>query len=209
MKDWTKAQEDNYMVNEWATYVELDHPDYMAVVDYLKPGMKVLDCGCNSGVFVNWMAKEKGVDSYGLDLPRLINKAGVDDPRLYACDLNEEFTYDNNFDLVYALAVIEHLYNDYLFLCNVYYALKMGGLFIISLPTTPSAHMLHIRFYPEQELEKLMKVIGFELIEKRPHPLYPGEFNKNRIFVWRKIENEDSLDRTKTESQNLPAQIAA
>ena len=33
MKEWTIRQQENYLIKEWATYAEIDHPDYKTVID--------------------------------------------------------------------------------------------------------------------------------------------------------------------------------
>lgn len=43
-------------------------PDYEIISEWIKPGSRVLDLGCGDGTLLNYLAREKQVSGYGVEL---------------------------------------------------------------------------------------------------------------------------------------------
>ncbi len=104
---------------------------------------KLLDLGCGDGSFTIKCADvlvipDKNV--YGIDaVPENVAKAkqrGID-ARCYNLNSRIEFP-DNQFDVVVASHIIEHLNNTDLFLQEIYRVLKPGGYLVIATPNLAS-----------------------------------------------------------------------
>lgn len=51
------------------TPVHLDErPDLALIADMIEPGARVLDLGCGTGTLLAWLAANKGVNGYGLEI---------------------------------------------------------------------------------------------------------------------------------------------
>lgn len=180
---WTEEQEKRYLVQEWGVVPDLNHPDIRCLLDYVKPKTKVLELGCNSGLVLEHLRTQYKCRVRGIDLPSLKHKSTK--IYIYGWDLNQGLPSGElrkeYYGLIFGFSFLEHLYNDWQVLVDVAYSLKKEGIFILSIPGKPDIVPQHIRFYPEPEFERLMRVAGFRVIEKRKHPDYPDQ--QNRIFV--------------------------
>jgi methionine biosynthesis protein MetW len=47
---------------------QLMRPDYAIIADWIKPESRVLDLGCGDGTLLSYLAREKQVSGYGLEL---------------------------------------------------------------------------------------------------------------------------------------------
>lgn len=94
-------------------------------------------------------------------------------------------------DFVVFNQTIEHLYNPFISLTNLYNSLKKGGYLFTSVPTINVPHMVpfHYNGYTPIGLCMLMKSVGFEIVEVG----YWGNYNYlNKLFathVWPSYEN--------------------
>ena len=78
-------------------------PDYAIIADWIRPGSRVLDLGCGDGTLLGYLAREKQVAGYGIEIddhhiPECI-RAGIN---VIQMDLDEglsEFD-DDSFDYV-------------------------------------------------------------------------------------------------------------
>ena len=82
----------------------------------------------------------------------------------------------NNYDLIMATEVIEHIQNDQKFLQNIYASLKKSGYLLLSTPSVNSLmyhwgwyeefdHQVgHLRRYTAQDLSQLLRQIGFKVV---------------------------------------------
>ena len=169
---WVDNQEQFYLTEEWATNLNnlLEHPDYKFALKWIKEKDKVLELGCNSGLFVKYLRKEKNCMAFGIDLPKIVEKARCS--YLIPADLNKGLFFNERFDVILMFGTIEHLYNDWLVLNKVKYLLEDDGKFIISIPTSENVSKNHLRYYPYAEFLRLMKVAGLTCIEYQKHPNY-------------------------------------
>jgi len=115
---------------------------------------KILDLGCADGSFVNLAAQKLSGQSFGLDItPQNIKKAQKKLNHAKIHDLNLPLPYQpNTFDLIFALEVIEHLFDTDQFLKNIHRVLKPRGILILSTPNLASIKnrlRLLINHYPQ------------------------------------------------------------
>ena len=113
---------------------------------YLRPGVKVLDLGCNNGSLSLFMAKQ-GCEVLGVDLARNIVQTaersaaqyGIAGARFRAMDFQLEWDRPEEFDFVLCSHVIEHVPDDVGFLRKIRTALKPGGRLMLLTPTAYSS----------------------------------------------------------------------
>lgn len=163
-------------------------PDLRRLCAGLKPGSRVLDVGCGNGALAAEFSK-LGHRVTGIDM----SQRGVDIARKSCLEGRfEVLPADENllqnlgeeqFDLVYTIEVIEHLYDPKSFLKGCYLATKPGGKFIcstpyhgylknlaISLANGWDAHTNalqgggHIRFFSKKTLKSAVLSAGFDEI---------------------------------------------
>lgn len=130
-----------------------------------KPGgVKVLDFGCGSGLFVTELA-EHGYQAHGLDISEEAVKFGILQGRknLGVIDAHKINFPDNTFDAVFGMAVLEHLEDESWALREIERVLKPGGVVIFMVPAymflwgvqDEVAH--HYRRYTKRSLLKKIK----------------------------------------------------
>lgn len=101
---------------------------------------QILDIGCADGTFASYVGNIFNAKTYGVDISSdPINKAKkiLD----YACvhDAAVALPFpDKSFSAVFALEVIEHIFDTDFFLSEIYRVLKSGGILIISTPNLAS-----------------------------------------------------------------------
>ncbi len=101
---------------------------------------KILDLACADGSFIDLAAQKFSAESFGLDItPQNIKKAQKKLNHAKVHDLNLPFPYQpNTFDLIFALEIIEHLFDTDQFLKNIHRILKPQGILILSTPNLAS-----------------------------------------------------------------------
>jgi len=120
----------------------------------LKLTKNLLDFGCGSGEFCNFLSKRyPNCQIYGLD---------ISEKNIKACKMgkfaqNEQFIQvkkniipfkDNFFDKVYCWEVLEHVENFESMWCELIRVLRVGGTFEISVPL-PESEKILLRLNPE------------------------------------------------------------
>lgn len=150
---------------------------------YLKTGDSLLDIGCGAGTLVFFFAnKVKNVT--GIDVSKkAINKCIISKKNL---KLNNVLFEVKNFpidislvkyDFIIISEVIEHIKNDELAIKKIYSLLKPGGYALITTPSKNAPlfklrladdfdrRVGHLRRYTADELIKMCKKNGFEIVE--------------------------------------------
>ena len=105
---------------------------------YLKPGMKVLDCGCGPGsITLGLAAFVQGGSVIGIDIDEeriaqaeaLVSTTGSRNVTFEKCDIYSLPFPDNHFDAAYEHAVLEHLDDPRTAVDEISRVLKPGGIF--------------------------------------------------------------------------------
>jgi SAM-dependent methyltransferase len=103
---------------------------------------RILDVGCSNGRFIE-VALRHGIDAWGLELSEnaIAAAAPTVQARIYHGDANKiENLGTENFDIITAFDLIEHLFDPFSFLNNLCRVITKNGLIVI---TTPDASSLH------------------------------------------------------------------
>ncbi len=139
-----------------------------AIADRFTGGGRLLDLGCGTGGILNDWARENRC--YGVDRSRLAveicRKRGLDG--IAQGDLTAPPLAPGQFDLVFALDVIEHLDDDVGFLRGARELCTPSGRVIVSVPAFQalwSRHdetFQHRRRYSARQLESALRTAGLE-----------------------------------------------
>lgn len=111
----------------------------LKILDF-KPGQKVLDIGCYSGLFsAIVMEKFPGIDLSAVEIDdKRISMAITRGIKVFKADMEKENLpfADNYFDAVLFLETIEHLANPLKILAEIKRVIKPGGEVVISTPNS-------------------------------------------------------------------------
>jgi SAM-dependent methyltransferase len=147
------------------------------------PGKKVLDIGCFTGEFLE-LLDDQGAVVYGLELQReAVEIANGKFPgRIFQADVFGDEFPTQQFDIVTALAVIEHVTLPMKLLSRVYELLRPGGTIFLQTPNSgsafakvlgkywpPYAPVEHINLFSKTSLETALLKSGFSDISYIPH----------------------------------------
>ncbi len=165
----------------------------------LSKGAKMLDAGCGSGEFVEFI-KELGFDVSGVDISKTaVEKARARCPGtpFWVKSLEDRLPFkDDEFDVVWATEVLEHIFEIHSTLSEINRVLKDGGLFILTVPyhgliknlavallgfdNHYNPDISHIRFFTLKTLEGSLRKSGFETVSwcgvGRLWPFYKSMF---------------------------------
>ena len=168
-------------------------PAVEALLPPWKPKTRVLDIGCGSGFWANWLA-QKGYEVVGVDP----SESGIQLARnAYPKVRFEQMVADDRlceqmgvepFDLVISLEVVEHVYSPRQWASACFHALKPGGRMICSTPYhgylknlaislmnkwdwhwSPNTEGGHIKFYSRKTLTHLLIEAAFSPASIRFH----------------------------------------
>jgi ubiquinone/menaquinone biosynthesis C-methylase UbiE len=149
--------------------------------------INVLDAGCGFGQYSYFIAKKfRNSNVIGVDIneerikgsEKFAREEGIENLKFDIADL-ENLNYEEIFDLILAVDVLEHIENDVKVLKNFYRALKKDGLLIISTPSSFGGSDVHsdedasfieehIRHgYSQDEIKSKLEEAGFEDITSK------------------------------------------
>ncbi len=105
----------------------------------LKPGMKVLDVGCGSGVMTSWIAQEVSEKGLVVGVENDINQlnaakkrasdTGVKNTEFVLCSIYDLDQLDQEFDLVYCRFVLHHMQDPNRAIEKIFRVLKKEGIY--------------------------------------------------------------------------------
>lgn len=133
----------------------------------------ILEIGCGTGQVLRALAAAfpdaclHGSELFVEGLP--FARVRAPDARLMQMDATH-IPFEDEFDLIGAFDVIEHIHEDELVLSRVHRALKRGGGVIVTVPQHPRlwSHQdelaCHVRRYRRGELEEKLRRAGFRVI---------------------------------------------
>jgi len=142
---------------------------------YLPKSGSYLEVGCGTGfvlkmiveTFPDWEIHATEAQPEGIEFAKQRVSRNVTFFQIDACAI----PFRQEFNVVGAFDVIEHIRDDTKAISEIYAALKPGGFFILSVPQ----HMLlwskydeagcHFRRYSAKELEAKLKDAGFTIVE--------------------------------------------
>jgi len=163
-EEWTSKQAELFS-GEWFLSAKKRVDEGQKVIQVLKSevqaGSAVLDVGCLDGS-ISMLLQEWGCKVVACDLPKVTARTRQLHPDLtiVSVDLNKGFP-EGPFDVVFASGVLEHLYNDFFFLCNCCKALRPDGTFIVSSVGFDDWCSAHLRIYPTRQFRTLLTMAGF------------------------------------------------
>lgn len=172
---------------------------YKVMLDELRNLEKgrLLDIGCGEGVLLE-NAKRQGFDVTGVDFSENAIKI-CHQKNLNAICLDiegEELPFNEEFDIVIAGEIIEHLYDYYRFLASANNCLRGNGLLFLTTPNSAwfvcrVLHLLgkaatemdtrqHLRFFSLRYLLSICRDQGFKLEKNLAYASFP--FIRNKLL---------------------------
>jgi len=150
------------------------------VREYAAKNCTVLDVGCGVGDNLKSVYREnvafKGLEYSATSLARAKRVLPADVELKLGTAVTMPFQ-SASADLIMCIEVIEHIPDQYQALREMHRVLKPGGVLVLSVPYRrwfPSYYtfMGHIRHYTRDDLQELLAVFGFPIIEWLPN--YPS-----------------------------------
>ncbi len=150
-------------------------------------GGKILDFGCNAGLFLS-EAKKFGHEIFGIEISEAAvdygrKKLGLESVKRGGGEKMDEFQ-DNYFDAITAFDVLEHLQSPADFLEKVHAKLKPGGIFVFTFPKMDSffARIMknhwyalvpsHLSYFSEKSIRYLIAKNTWKLTDMRYYKRY-------------------------------------
>ena len=158
--------------------------EYGYAFSQVKPGSKVLEIGCGSGLFLERLKVSK-CDVTGLEL----NSKAIADCRKKGLTVHAELiepyseNHSNVYDVVCTFQVLEHVSNVKSFISSAIKTLKPGGKLIISVPNSNPYFHKHDKYHTlnlpphhsglwnKYSLEKLTEYFPIKLENIKTEPL--------------------------------------
>ena len=188
---WDDRLQRNYMP------VMPRHREIVRVINERGKSSSILDLGCGEGHILKMLPDS--CQRYGCDISKtpldLIN-----DKRIHCvlCDLNNDFPFDLDFDVIVASEVLEHLQNPHHVLEKAKEHLAKDGLFLVTIPNValwrhrlqllrgrfPGYDPTHVNHWDVDSFIELLTSYGYKISNYYPtyfiFPRYLG-----RIFFLR------------------------
>ena len=119
---------------------------YQEILKKIKPYQKtnkLLDFGCGLGHFLE-AAKEENWDVYGYELSQKANELLIDKNIKTICE--EEFTqYNNQFDVIICIEVIEHVTHPLETIFQIQKLLRSGGILYLTTPNIKNFSLSYMK----------------------------------------------------------------
>lgn len=134
----------SFFTNMYASAADLNRRNILALARNAPAGGRLLDLGCDDGVWSRRLASESRAGSIeGVEIvPEAADLAEARGIKVARLNLNQplEELESERYDLVHANQVIEHVTNVDTFVSEVYRLLKPGGYAVISTENGSSWH---------------------------------------------------------------------
>jgi 2-polyprenyl-3-methyl-5-hydroxy-6-metoxy-1,4-benzoquinol methylase len=161
-----------------------------------KPSGRLLDIGCNTGVFLDAAAERYEVE--GIELSEWSADIASERHKVHRQPI-EELNLERQYDIVTMWAVIEHLEDPRAELEYIFDAMTPGGIAAFYTPDIDSylARLLgkrwwsflgmHLFYFSRRTLTCMLEEVGFEFVEYRRHRVWfqlfslASSFNRYRI----------------------------
>lgn len=171
--------------NDTATVSTLKKATFKYVLDnlpHLERGAKLLDCGAATG-FLLELAKERGLDPYGIELSEfganaIAEKFGKD--HVFRGEIENATFPDGSFQAITMCDYIEHVRDPQRVLERAHKMLAKGGVIGLTTPDTGSlsrrglgkgwSHykVEHLYYFDRENIAKLLARAGYTDIEFKP-----------------------------------------
>lgn len=162
--------------------------------------LSVCEVGVGKGLLLNHLSKTKPKKLVGIDisLPYLTSIKSRHGSHVEMVVANaENIPYENEFDIIIASDIIEHVFNVGDFLTSVNRALKPNGRFIVKVPYNEDINgysimrgckydFVHLRNFNKQTLTTVLKGAGFKvntIIYDGFYPARKRSYIKNISFL--------------------------
>jgi SAM-dependent methyltransferase len=226
MSDFFKKYLDNYdQIGGDDLETSIQPIDYLKIqTEYLESylgdltGLNVCELGIGQGTLMKRILSQNIKHYTGVDIcaSYLKNLSGHPNSTLIIANA-ENVPYEDEFDLLVASDILEHVFNVGDFLYSVNRALVSGGKFVVKVPLLEDINayslqrgckydFVHLRNFSKESLEVLLKGAGFEI--ERYH--YDGFFiSRIRTLFKNKFTNEHIIPKlwAKFPQDYLPKRI--
>lgn len=179
------------MSNRYDRKIDAEHfnpnVSHEKLLEQIKPGSRILECGCATGYMTRYMRDELGChvsiveyDAEAYKIARQYAEDGI------CADLMQTEWLDKfqgeQFDYILFADVLEHLYDPQAVLKSAVSLLKEDGAILVSLPNVAHGDVLlnlwrgswnytetglldrtHIRFFAEENLDDFFKKLDYPL----------------------------------------------
>jgi 2-polyprenyl-3-methyl-5-hydroxy-6-metoxy-1,4-benzoquinol methylase len=157
---------------------------YRFAAKHLRPG-RLLDIACGTGYGTRWLSdcSEGSVTALGVDISEAAilyarKRYGNERVRFEVADATR-FLDQDGFDTIVSLETIEHLPNPEAFIARLVRQLRPSGIFIGSVPITPSvdANPYHLHDFTERSFRKMVLCHGLREVSSfqqvQPYKIVP------------------------------------
>lgn len=178
-------------------YSSMVRHDMLQMMDYKKPGLKILEIGCACGATLMTIKNvNPAARLYGLELSEPASAIAANFAEVNAGNFEtmEREDFDGSFDYVIMGDVLEHLFDTDNALKKVHKWLKPGGRLVVSVPNIAHISILaqqlqgdweyvdagildrtHVRFFTEQTIQLYLLKNGYKVKQIGRKQLAIGE----------------------------------
>ncbi len=138
-----------------------------SVLEYVRPGAKVLDFGAGPGTFADLMA-ESGVKVDCLEPDKSLQRL-LSDKGHHVIDYDSWTEQTGSYDVIYLLNVLEHIKNDQEAAEQIAALLRPGGRVIVYVPayemlfSAMDYKVEHFRRYRRPQLQRIVRNTGLRI----------------------------------------------
>lgn len=216
------AQNENFPAESFQNLFDLEEGSFWfksrnaiilwAIKKYCPDFRSLIEIGCGTGFVLNGIRNEFiNVEIAGSEIhSNGLAYASVRLPDIELMQLDaQQFPFVNEYDVIGAFDVIEHIKEDELVLSNIYDGLKPNGVCLLTVPqhmwlwSDVDKDALHQRRYSAAELHAKLERVGFEVVKSTSFVslLVP------LMLIARKSAKVVSCQSSSTVGLNLPATL--